>query len=137
MPHLKLQKLMFYADAWHHVFFDRPLTPEPFEAWVHGPVLRSVWNEFRDVSVLTNDIPSDRIRQDILQATQQRLTSDQLEFVGDLLDEYGGHTAYHLERLTHSEAPWLNARGELPPFEPSNAQISKSETRAFYASRLK
>ncbi|CAN7724355.1 DUF4065 domain-containing protein [Variovorax sp. LjRoot290] len=136
MPHLKLQKLLFYVDAWHSVFFDVPLVEEPFEAWVHGPVLRSVWSEFRDVSVLNNDIPAERIDRKLAERTKGSITADQLEFLGDLLEEYGGHTAYHLENLTHSEAPWIEARGGTPPYEASNARISKETTRRYYASRI-
>ena len=36
---LKLQKLVYYADAWFLANFDEPLIKEDFEAWAHGPVV--------------------------------------------------------------------------------------------------
>lgn len=36
MSHLKLQKLLFYCDAYSIAYFDQPLIDEPFEAWVPG-----------------------------------------------------------------------------------------------------
>ena len=52
IDHLKLQKLLFYVDAWHLAFFDQPLVDEDFRAWVHGPVLTSVWHAVKDASKL-------------------------------------------------------------------------------------
>ena len=46
---LKLQKLVFYADAWYMALNnDRELIPNQFEAWVHGPVVRELYNRFSD-----------------------------------------------------------------------------------------
>jgi uncharacterized phage-associated protein len=44
---LKLQKLVYYSEAWHLAYFERPLIPEDFEAWVHGPVVRSLWDHYK------------------------------------------------------------------------------------------
>lgn len=51
LNHMKLQKLIYYIDAWHLVFFYEPLINENFEAWVHGPVVREVW-DFLKISYL-------------------------------------------------------------------------------------
>ena len=40
MSHLKLQKLLYYCDAYSLAYFDNPLIEDDFEAWVHGPVCR-------------------------------------------------------------------------------------------------
>ena len=39
LTNLKLQKLMYYSQAWHLALRDIPLFNEDFQAWVHGPVL--------------------------------------------------------------------------------------------------
>ncbi|WP_375339284.1 Panacea domain-containing protein [Planktothricoides raciborskii] len=36
---VKLQKLLYYAQAWALVWDKKPLFPERIEAWVNGPVL--------------------------------------------------------------------------------------------------
>ena len=43
MTNLRLQKLLFYAQAWHLALTNRPLFEEDFEAWVHGPVIPSFY----------------------------------------------------------------------------------------------
>ena len=48
MNQRKLQKLCYYAQAWHYALCGTPLFDADFEAWVHGPVNRDIWNYFRD-----------------------------------------------------------------------------------------
>ena len=46
ITNLKLQKLVYYAQAWHLALFDEPLFDDPIEAWVHGPVVSSLYSKF-------------------------------------------------------------------------------------------
>src|SRR5688572_8488221 len=50
ISHLKLQKLLYYAQAWALVLLDQPLFAENFQAWVHGPVLPSVYRKYQGSS---------------------------------------------------------------------------------------
>ena len=47
MPHKKLQKLCYYAQAWNLVFNGQKMFNGEFEAWVHEPVNRSLWNDLQ------------------------------------------------------------------------------------------
>ncbi|MBR2290865.1 MAG: DUF4065 domain-containing protein [Prevotella sp.] len=38
MSHLKLQKLLYYCDAYSLAYFGEELITDQFEAWVHWPV---------------------------------------------------------------------------------------------------
>jgi uncharacterized phage-associated protein len=135
--HLKLQKLLYYIQSWHLVMFDKPLFEEDFKAWVHGPVLTSVWTELKDHSKLTAEVSiKPKFMAAILARAEKQLRKEQLELIDDVLEEYGAKSGYHLECLTHSEDPWKKARGNLPPDEKSSARISKAAMRRFYAARL-
>ena len=49
MSHKKLQKLCYYAVAWHYALYDSQLVEnDEFEAWIHGPVSLSLWHEYKD-----------------------------------------------------------------------------------------
>src|ERR1700735_3635265 len=50
LSNLKLQKLIYYAQAWHLALYNKPLFNEDFEAWIHGPVLPSQYHRFKDNS---------------------------------------------------------------------------------------
>ena len=56
MSHLKLQKILFYCQAYHLAYFDKALFNEDFEAWVHGPVCRDVSDILNEKSVLYSDV---------------------------------------------------------------------------------
>jgi len=47
MTHLKLQKLIYFAQAWHLANTGEPLFREDMQAWTHGPVVPSVWHAYK------------------------------------------------------------------------------------------
>lgn len=45
---MKLQKLMYYAQAWHLKVLECPLLDDNFCRWKFGPVVPAVYHEFKD-----------------------------------------------------------------------------------------
>ncbi|MDR1098359.1 MAG: DUF4065 domain-containing protein, partial [Tannerella sp.] len=43
----KLQKILYYIKAWGVVYFDEGVIDDDFEAWIHGPVCPSVYQEYK------------------------------------------------------------------------------------------
>ncbi len=123
ITHLKLQKLIYYAQAWSLAIFDTPLFDEDLQAWVHGPVSPSIYNRFSSAG--WDALPPPSFISSVDRRTQ--------ELLEDVLEVYGQHTAKYLEELTHHEAPWKIARGGLPPDERSSAVLSKKSMKDFYA----
>lgn len=125
ITHLKLQKLVYYAQAWALALLDRPLFEEDFQAWAHGPVVRSLFDRFNGSGWSALDGPESVPEMD--------------EDIRGLLEEvfrvYGEHTAKTLENLTHQEAPWINARGVCAPEERCTNIIPKEAMRAFYQAK--
>lgn len=119
--HLKLQKLLYYVQAWHLVYTNEPLINEDFEAWLHGPVLRKVWDYYKRYSIMFDELPCEEIK-DI------GLTEEQKEIIDDVLDEYGSKSAYYLECLTHVEDPWKEARAK-----GENTPISLDTMKNYYS----
>lgn len=120
---LKLQKLMFYADAWHMVLNDgEELIQEQFEAWVHGPVHRATYHRFS--AFRWNPIPFEAPKPEL---------SERIEaFLDSVYGVFGGFSGYELEQLTHQELPWKSARGSLASDESCTALIDKALTYSFY-----
>ncbi len=119
--HLKLQKLLYYVEAWHLVYTNEPLIKDNFEAWLHGPVVRRVWNYYRDFSIMFDDLPC-------IKPGKIDLTEEQEQIIDDVLDEYGDKTGYYLECLTHVEKPWIEARSQ-----GENQIISKEIMKDYYS----
>lgn len=139
MPHLKLQKLVYYSDAWHLAILNGELIVDDFQAWAHGPVSFRIWKQFKSIdNPMLGLIKLDpAIARHSLRAFPSVLTREQVELLEDVIKEYGNKSAYYLECLTHSEEPWINARKNLSPGEKSSAVIPKKAMAAFYRSRLK
>ena len=125
LTHLKLQKLVYYAQAWALAILGRPLFEEDFRAWAHGPVSLEVWHEFRDFGWEALPAPDE----------VPELEGEVEELLRDVLSSYGEHSAKKLEDLTHSEDPWLRARGDLPPEARSTAIIPKAHMQQYYRAR--
>ncbi len=125
ITHLKLQKLLYYAEAWHLANFDRPLFKEDFEAWAHGPVCRKVYDKYRSHS------------WEALDPVRPMPVSDSLvDFLTAVYDEYGQFSAKKLEKMSHEEDPWKKTRGNLPAEARCDDSISKLLMRNYYAKLL-
>jgi len=122
----KLQKLCYYAYSWYLVFYNEPLFPNAFEAWVHGPVDPCLYQEYRDYGWA--DIP--RRHEDA------PVSPDVMAFIQEVYASYGEMTPDELEVLTHSERPWKAARDGLPPYAPSHALLSESVISEYYRGML-
>ena len=126
ITNLKLQKLLYYAQGWHLAFFDKPLFRDSIEAWVHGPVVPSVYSLFKGhgykpIPVHPRKVPIPRKLR---------------EFLSELLLTYLRFDAFSLERMTHQEEPWKEARGSLPPTQPCRKVISTATMKRFFKEQL-
>ena len=127
ISNLKLQKLLYYAQAWYLALYGSPLFADSIEAWVHGPVVRSVFQEYRKFK--WNPLST----SDSGNVSFADTTKDHLE---EVIRVYGKYDAVFLERLTHRESPWRDARGSLAPDEPSNRVITHEAMKKFYSALL-
>ncbi|MBW4650748.1 MAG: DUF4065 domain-containing protein [Kastovskya adunca ATA6-11-RM4] len=125
ISNLKLQKLVYYAQAWHIALHNNPLFEEDFEAWVHGPVIPSLYQKYKSFGW-----------QPISEDVAPELPNDVFQFLDEVAEEYFACDAYELEQMTHAEDPWNCARGDLAPDEPSNEVIKKKWMKEFYGARV-
>ncbi len=124
VTHLKVQKLLYFAQAWHLLGLGRPLFEEDLQAWPHGPVAPSVWREFRDFS--WNPLPTpDGV-------VDEGLDADSLGILQQVRDIYGAYSAKKLEAMSHAERPWIKARGERAPEERCDQIIPKEDIFEYY-----
>ena len=122
---LKVQKLVYYADAWFLANFDKPMVNEDFQAWAHGPAIPSLYTKYRDYR--WEALPEE---------PKQKLPKNLQSFLSAVYDEYGQFSAKKLEQMTHEESPWIDARGGLQPEAASRRIISKIKIRNYYAAKI-
>lgn len=103
MTSMKLQKLVYYSQAWSLVWDESPLFDECIEAWANGPVVRRLYDMHKgQFKVNSANVPGD----------SSKLDDSQRETINGVLEFYGNKTAQWLSDLTHMESPWKDAREE-------------------------
>jgi uncharacterized phage-associated protein len=123
MSAMKLQKLVYYCQAWSLVWDDAPLFPEKIEAWANGPVVRELYERHRGQFAL--------VRWD---GNPDALTAPQKETVDSVLRFYGDKSPQWLSDLTHMERPWKVARGALADGERGDQEITLESMAEYYSS---
>ncbi len=134
MSNKKVQKLCYYAEAWCQALYNQSISENAqFEAWVHGPVSKVLWDTFRGYGWQPFKITNPREVKDRL---NKILCEQQIDILESVWDTYGEYSADELEMLTHQEKPWLEMRKGLSPYESGSNVISTRTMREYYGSRL-
>jgi len=131
LTNLKLQKLIYYVQAWYLANYNVPLFRAEFEPWIHGPVIPNLYREMKAFGSNPITLTLE------LEEVEKRFDDDTLEFLREIADVYMPYGAYAMEKMVHREQPWIQARGNLATDERCKAIISEESMRTFYAQRLK
>ncbi len=135
MTHKKLQKLLYFSYGYYLATYNtnveklcNEMFTNDFEAWVHGPVSPKIYNTYRSAGyslIMKN-------------TTAPIVLSDEVEKVlYFVLEKYKFYDGDQLERITHNQTPWLNARNGLSAIEPcSNPILSKDIYNFFVDNKL-
>lgn len=127
MTAMKLQKLVYYSQAWHLAWEEEALFNEKIEAWVNGPVCPDLYKihsgQFKVDSKLLD-----------LYGTPDNLSLEQKESIDNVLGFYGDKSSQWLSDLTHAEEPWKQARDGLEQNERGNREIDLSSMFEYYNS---
>lgn len=95
---LRIQKLLYYVQGWSLAARGKVIFDDEIEAWVHGPVVRSVYTEFAPLE--NQAIPAD-VGKD-----PSMLPSEEKAVIRSVWEGYKQHSASALWEKTHSESPW-------------------------------
>lgn len=122
---MKLQKLVYFAHGWGLGIFGKPLISEVIQAWKWGPVISSLYTEFREFA----NRPIDRLATEVQfeggsliwstpMCTDKEDYSAELAkaLVNRVWDVYGRFTAVQLSNMTHAAGtPWHSVMSKFPP----------------------
>ena len=142
--HLKIQKLLYYIQAWHLVYFDKKLIfEEKPEAWVNGPVYRSVYNLLKDKGKpyealkMKDSTPEKNSEKFEHVKKGLNFSNEHNDFLNSIMNYYGIMSHEKLIFLTHKEKPWNEARQGLGNFDYSTTPISTDTMYEYYSNFLK
>ncbi|HUI89166.1 MAG TPA: type II toxin-antitoxin system antitoxin SocA domain-containing protein [Anaerolineales bacterium] len=128
MTAMKLQKLVYYSQAWSLVWDGKPLFREKIRAWANGPVVPSLYAEHRGAFIVNEKF--------FTNGDPQKLTKTEKSTINAVVKVYGKKTPQFLSELTHNEDPWKNARKGLDIGERGNQEITLSAMAEYYESLI-
>lgn len=122
LTQLQLLKLVYIAHGWTLATLGSPLVDEPVEAWKYGPVIPSIYHEFKHFGSMPISQPSVDLHIDgkvsIPEIPDDKRVHQVLEKVWSV---YSGLSGPALMRLTHQDGtPWSqfydpNTMGKVIP----------------------
>ena len=98
----KLQKLCYYAYAWHITFFGEKLFSQLYMAGEQGPLCLELEAKYQDFE--------DNIPQSIKKLSEVISDTELREFLAAVYDAHGGLTEEQLKTMACMEDPWITAR---------------------------
>ena len=123
----KLQKLVYYSQAWSLVWDDCPLFRDEIQAWANGPVMPALYEAHKGQFEISSCPLGDPDNLDI----------DAKETVDAVLEGYEDKSGQWLSDLTHQERPWRDARVGVPDGERSTNQITLEAMSEYYSGLVK
>ena len=126
---LMLQKLLYFIQGVYSALYGKPIFEEDCRAWVHGPVYPEVYELFRDFKYN----PIDDARFALLEGTADALTEEEKNVIDLVVNTFGMYGGKVLERITHNEDPWKEARKGYGDSIPSSELLPKERIMRYYA----
>ncbi len=119
LSNLKLQKLLYYCQAFFYTITNRRLFNEEIQAWQYGPVVPEVYSQFKSFG--SNGIQN----QGELDFSLQK---DEVEIIDEVFDYFNQFSAIKLMEMTHSEPTWKET--------PINAVISLDKMKSYFKNHI-
>ena len=124
LTHMKLQKLIYIANGIHLARNGQPLIIEPIETWDYGPVVQSVYQNYKifgssqiSVNAFEGLIP------------EVKLDDNAKKSIDDAWTVGKGVDGIQLSNWTHKEgSPWTIAKEKSLPVIPNDEMKSYFET---------
>lgn len=99
ITNLKLNKLLYFAQAWALARNGKPLFSDEIQAWDYGPVVPNVYHTFKVCGDNNIEHTADDYSPD-------KFNDEDIQLLLDVYREYGKYSASALVEITHNEKPW-------------------------------
>ncbi len=122
---LALQKILYYAQGFYRVFFGKFLFEDNCQAWVHGPVYIKIYEKYKEFKSANIPIYMDYDIEDMI-------PDEEKEILDIVIKYFGYYNGKALEKMSHFETPWINARKGFLPTETSSNIINKKDIKEYF-----
>src|ERR1700722_9730113 len=91
---MKLQKLVYYCQAWHLAWTENPLFMEKIEAWRNGPVIPQLFNLHKGSFKLQSGFFRKKTKK------SSKLSPEEQNIIDRVIKYYGTRDPHWLSQLT-------------------------------------
>ncbi|MDD4873184.1 MAG: DUF4065 domain-containing protein [Kiritimatiellae bacterium] len=124
---MKLQKLVYYCQAWSLVWDEKPLFKSRIEAWANGPVIPRLYQAHKGMF---------SVKSGTFHGDPNNFTPEEKKTISAVVKFYGRRTSQYLSELTHKEKPWKDARKGMTPDQRGTVEITHAALSEYYNSLL-
>ena len=117
ISNLKLQKVLYFIQAYFLIKKTTPCFDAKIEAWDFGPVVPEAYHEYGqygsgDIPVIESYIVFDE--DNIWNSKRDRfedtaITDEDKALIDKVVDKFADYSATDLVSLTHRQSPWIDA----------------------------
>lgn len=139
ISNLKLQKILYFIQAYFLLAKNEPCFKEEIEAWQYGPVAPEAYHEFKcyasgpipkidtytKLSISTD--PKKHFEFNQLKFNPDIISKDDQILINKVVDKFIDLSTSRLVEITHKQSPWLNA------FKSSSNIISNNSIKEFFS----
>jgi uncharacterized phage-associated protein len=141
---MKLLKLVYLAHGWHLGFFKEDLIDEPVEAWRYGPVVKSVYHQFKDYG----DEKIDKFATQIEGLSKEMVSFKYVapevadnnklkKLLNVIWESYKNHSGLQLSSITHQPgSPWDIVWNQQGGKDKKSAIIGNDIIKEYYIGRV-
>lgn len=105
ITHLKLQKLLYYAQGVFLAMTGKLLFKENIEAWPHGPVVAEVYNRYKSYGRDNISINVDEHVEETIRKIESNVEISNV--LNTVYDNFAIYTAWQLREMSHvKNGPW-------------------------------
>jgi len=115
ITHLKLQKLLYFAQVYFLVNKGVAAFKEDMEAWKHGSVVREVYDKYKRTEGFLED-----------KEGEINIADEDKELLDSVWEFYGKYSAWKLVDIIHNQKPWIDA------FKNGQGVIEKKVLQEYY-----
>lgn len=113
-----LQKLLYYVQGFYYIFTNEFIFKEECEAWINGPVYRSVYYRYEKFGIKL-------VNKEIISKEYKELSDIERNVVESVIKFYGCYSGKVLEKMTNNEAPWVLTRTKIMRSENDSEFIDR------------
>ena len=135
---LKLVKLVYIAHGWHLGLTEKQLIREDVEAWKYGPVVRSVYDAFKECGkrTITKTVTTGMIEE--MRGIDDLADDNTIQFLEKIWKFYREFSGVQLSQLTHKKGtPWYRTWHDDEKQSDFGVVIPEETIKDYYAGRIR